>query len=53
MRKKCFLLLAVLPQTGHILLTPMILTDIYTSTGQLLVFQKEEGRYIKEGDRTK
>lgn len=52
-RKRGFLLLAILVQIGNTLLTQTALTDIYTFTGQLLVFQKKEGRFIKEGERTK
>lgn len=53
MRKRCFLLLAILLQTGNTLLTLMTLTDIYTFTRELLVIQKEEGRFIKERERKK
>lgn len=40
-------------ETGNTLLTLMTWTYIYAFTGQFLVFQKEEGRFIKEGESMK
>lgn len=48
-----FLLMSILVQTGNTLLTLMTLSDKYTFTGQVSVFQKKEDRFIKEGERTK